>query len=91
MMNSKLVQDEASRLAQRVLQDDIETNADRINALHEIVYGRVATAEDIDKCNQFLQRYRKLSLKDMDENVSVAAESSRKVTMALRLISLMLL
>ena len=74
MMNSKLVQDEASRLAQRVLQDDIETNADRINALHEIVYGRVATAEDIDKCNQFLQRYRKLSVKDMDENVSVAAD-----------------
>ena len=34
----------------------------------------MATAEDIDKCNQFLQRYRKLSVKDMDENVSVAAD-----------------
>ena len=74
MMNSKLVQDEASRLAQRVLQDDIKTNAERINALHEIVYGRVATSEDIDKCNQFLQRYRELSVQDMDDNVSAAAE-----------------
>ena len=74
MMNSKLVQDEASRLAQRVLQDDIETNAERINALHEIVYGRVATSEDVDKCNQFLQRYRELFVQDMDDNVSAAAE-----------------
>ncbi|MCS5630604.1 MAG: DUF1553 domain-containing protein [Pirellulaceae bacterium] len=74
MMNSKLVQDEASRLAQRVLQDDIKTNAERINALHEIVYGRVATSEDIDKCNQFLQRYRELSVQDMDDNASAAAE-----------------
>jgi hypothetical protein len=74
MMNSKLVQDEAGRLAQRVLQDDIETNTDRINALHEIVYGRMATAEDIDKCNQFLQRYRELSVKDMDDDESAAAD-----------------
>ena len=74
MMNSKLVQDEASRLAQRVLQDDIKTNADRINVLHEIVYGRMATAEDVDKCNQFLQRYRKLSVNDMDDDGSAAAD-----------------
>ncbi|MFP6586505.1 MAG: DUF1553 domain-containing protein, partial [Pirellulaceae bacterium] len=74
MMNSKLVHDEASRLAQRVLQDDIESNAERINALHEIVYGRVATAEDVEKCNQFLQRYRELSAKDMADDVSAAAD-----------------
>jgi hypothetical protein len=74
MMNSKLVQDEASRLAQRVLREDIETNAERINALHEIVYGRVATAEDVDKCTQFLQRYRELSAEDMDDDVSATAD-----------------
>jgi hypothetical protein len=72
MMNSKLVQDEARRLAQRVLQDDSETNADRINTLHEILYGRVATLEDVDKCNQFLQRYRKLSAKEKDDDVRAA-------------------
>jgi len=74
MMNSKLVQDEASRLAQRVLQEDIETNAERIIALYEIVYGRKATSEDVDKCTQFLQRYRELSAQDMDDDVSAAAD-----------------
>jgi hypothetical protein len=74
MMNSKLVQEEASRLAQRVLQEDVGTDSERINVLYEIVYGRMATSEDVDKCHQFLQRYRDLSTQHMDDDVSTAGD-----------------
>jgi len=74
MMNSKLVQEEAIRLAQRVLQEDVGTDSERINVLYEIVYGRMATSEDVDKCHQFLQRYRDLSTQHMDDDVSTAGD-----------------
>ena len=59
MLNSGLIAQASTNLAKRVLDERTDETA-RISWLHELAYGRPATADEITAGQQFLQAAEKL-------------------------------
>jgi hypothetical protein len=55
LMNSPFARDQAIRLAGRAEITDAPTDADKVHALYQIVYGRAATEFELERTTRFLE------------------------------------